>query len=122
MIVVMPIAASGWAPGYRKCLARLFADPAKRTLRRKAEIRMYVRAARFLRGATFLTALLAALRDEAGSAPLPPALDTYEAATLAAGGEPADDLTPPVADVRAHAILTAAPPYSRAPVPAGTSA
>ena len=41
---------------------------------------------------------------------------------LAACREPADDLSATQADQRAHAILTAAPPSSRAPVPAGAPA
>jgi hypothetical protein len=40
----------------------------------------------------------------------------------AADRRPADDLAPTVADVRAHATLTAAPPRSRVPVLAGAAA
>jgi hypothetical protein len=43
-------------------------------------------------------------------------------AALAADRRPADDLAPTVADVRAHATLTAAPPRSRVPVLAGAAA
>jgi hypothetical protein len=43
-------------------------------------------------------------------------------ALLAADRRPADDLTPALADVLAHATLTAAPPRSRVPVLAGAAA
>ena len=85
---------------------------------------MAVRAARYRRGGMFLAALRwHAARDRAGQhehetqAAVPAALRL-----LAACGEPADDLSATAADLRAHAILTAAPPASRAPVLAGVAA
>ena len=52
---------------------------------------------------------------------LAPATPLAVRAVLAADQRPADDLAPTVADLRAHAVLTAAPPRSRAPILAGAA-
>jgi hypothetical protein len=90
----------------------------------RARVKIAVRAVRYRRGGMFLAALRwheardrADLREHEIQAAALAALRL-----LAACGEPADDLSATAADLRAHAILTAAPPASRAPVLAGAAA
>ena len=63
----------------------------------------------------------AARVSEEAASPIP-ALAAYEAATLEASDEPADDLTPVLPVLIARTTLTAAPPCSPAPVLAGAAA
>ena len=91
---------------------------------RRASARILVRAVRYRRGGLFLAALRwHTARDHADQREHDAQVIMLSALRLlAAGGEPADDLTPALPVLIARATLTAAPPSSRAPVPAGAPA
>lgn len=114
-------------PGSRPGRVVMFVlTPMKRTPRdRKTRLRIMVRAVQYRRGGMHLLALRwhetrPQSDDQATQHASPETVPSW--AALAPSGMPADDLTPTVADVRAHVILTAAPPASRAPVRAGAAA
>ena len=80
--------------------------------------------ARFRRGGMFLAALrrLQARPRPAVLAPRHASLQVAPTAALAPSGLPVDDLTPALPVLLARVTLTAAPPSSRALVPAGVPA